>query len=157
MRFKGNTVSFTLFNGTSMATLHVAGAAAFLFTKFPTATVAQIKDKILRSVDKKPSLTGQVLTGGRLNLYKAAAESTVRHHGYRDEQSADLQCRPRRDEQCLVTRFGSGTAARFQITDRLLHAAARVQSGSRIIPGRDAQGVGQRGEVSDDGRHAASC
>ena len=61
-----------------MATPHVAGAAAFLFTKFPTATVATIKSKILTSVDTKASLTGKVGTGGRLNLYKAGSESTRR-------------------------------------------------------------------------------
>ena len=51
-----NATSYDFMSGTSMATPHVAGAAAFLFTKFPAATVAQVKNKILRSVDRKASL-----------------------------------------------------------------------------------------------------
>ena len=51
-----DATSFDFLDGTSMATPHVAGAAAFLFTRYPTATVAQIKDRILRSVTRSPVL-----------------------------------------------------------------------------------------------------
>ena len=51
-----DATSFAFFNGTSMATPHVAGAAAFLFTKFAGATVAQIRNRIISNVDVKPRL-----------------------------------------------------------------------------------------------------
>jgi len=52
-------------SGTSMATPHVAGAAAVLASANPGLTVAELKDRLLRGVD---SAGLPVLTGGRLNL-----------------------------------------------------------------------------------------
>lgn len=131
--FKG--VGFDLFNGTSMATPHVAGAAAFLFTKFPGATVGQIKDRILRSVDRKPSLNGKVLTGGRLNLYKAAAESLAATTGTAPNKALTFTAGPGETNNVSVKRVGSGAAARYEISDPYSTSPAAVQSGSRIRPG----------------------
>jgi subtilisin family serine protease len=58
-------------DGTSMATPHVAGAAALLLADDPTATVANLRSALLRGVDAKASLTNRVATGGRLNLKKS--------------------------------------------------------------------------------------
>ena len=55
-------------SGTSMASPHVAGAAALAFAKIPGASVAAVKHAILEGVDPKPTLSGLVATGGRLNL-----------------------------------------------------------------------------------------
>jgi hypothetical protein len=58
-------------SGTSMATPHVAGAAALIGSKC-TLTPADLKANILDNVDKPiPSLVGKTVTGGRLNVYKA--------------------------------------------------------------------------------------
>jgi len=58
-------------SGTSMATPHVSGAAALILLQDPTRTNAEIKAQLLASVDLLPSLSGKVLTGGRLNLARA--------------------------------------------------------------------------------------
>ena|GEM_PF-2388820 len=58
-------------NGTSMATPHVAGAVAYLASIFPSETVAQRKSRILNGGDSKPSLAGKTVTGKRLNLFGA--------------------------------------------------------------------------------------
>src|SRR6185436_19472567 len=42
-------------SGTSMASPHVAGAAALAFAKIPGASVAAVKDAILEGADKKAS------------------------------------------------------------------------------------------------------
>lgn len=54
--------------GTSMATPHVAGAAALLKSYMPFLTTFQIKNIILLSSTKSPFLTDKLLTGGILNV-----------------------------------------------------------------------------------------
>jgi subtilisin family serine protease len=59
---------FQYMDGTSMATPYVSGAVAFAAMNFPEETATQRVQRILKSVDPKPSLKGKVKTGGRLNL-----------------------------------------------------------------------------------------
>ncbi len=132
-----NSTAYDFFNGTSMATPQVAGAAAFLFTKFPTATVAQIKDKILRSGDAKASLAGKVATGDRLNMYKAAAESTARVTGGVLTFTAGAGQR----NTVTVTRFNDAGVNKYRITDPYSTSTTAQQSGSRITPGTGCQRV----------------
>ena len=56
------------YNGTSMATPHVTGAAALYAARNPSATAAQIKAAILAAAVPTPSLTGRTVTGGRLDV-----------------------------------------------------------------------------------------
>ncbi|QNP40354.1 S8 family serine peptidase [Lysobacter solisilvae (ex Woo and Kim 2022)] len=66
---KGKLVSgYASYNGTSMATPHVTGAAALYASSHPGATAADIKAAILGSAVPTASLSGKVLTGGRLNV-----------------------------------------------------------------------------------------
>lgn len=66
---KGKIISsYASYNGTSMATPHVSGAAALYASKHPGATAAQIRSAILSSVTATPSLVGKTVTGGRLNV-----------------------------------------------------------------------------------------
>ena len=60
--------------GTSMASPVVAGAAAILRSLSPTSSAEQIKDILLSSVDVQPSMIGQVVSDGRLNLDRAIAQ-----------------------------------------------------------------------------------
>ena len=54
-------------NGTSFAVPHVTGIAALLFANCPaTITVADIKKAILDAAERKPELSGKVVTGSRL-------------------------------------------------------------------------------------------
>jgi subtilisin family serine protease len=57
--------------GTSMATPHVSGTAGLLFSLKPSATVTQVRNALLASVDPLASLAGKTTTGGRLNAWKA--------------------------------------------------------------------------------------
>ena len=60
--------------GTSMATPHVSGTAALIWSKYPTLTNLEVKARIMNSVDPLPVLAGKCVTGGRLNAYRAIAE-----------------------------------------------------------------------------------
>src|SRR5215212_8194160 len=64
------------YSGTSMATPHVTGVAALLKSQQPTLDDAQLKARILDGADRKSSLTGKVLTNGRLNAANALTSET---------------------------------------------------------------------------------
>lgn len=55
-------------DGTSMATPHVAGAAALYWSKHPNATWREVKDAIMGSVKPIPALSGKTVSGGKLSV-----------------------------------------------------------------------------------------
>jgi subtilisin family serine protease len=69
----GNTYSYM--SGTSMATPHVSGAAALLWSADHNLTLAEVKDRLLRGADPigtiGPNAAKPTLTGGRLNAFNS--------------------------------------------------------------------------------------
>jgi subtilisin family serine protease len=65
---KNNSSTYGSYNGTSMATPHVTGAAALYAASHLGATAAQIKSAILASAVPTSSLSGKCVTGGRLDV-----------------------------------------------------------------------------------------
>lgn len=59
---------YAFLSGTSMASPHVAAAAALALSLAPDLTVAELKAAILETVDEVAALDGLVATGGRLNV-----------------------------------------------------------------------------------------
>ena len=68
---------YIFMSGTSMAAPHVAGLAALLWSYDGSLTMAQVKTRILQGVDPKPSLSGKVSSGGRINAYNALMNQGV--------------------------------------------------------------------------------
>jgi len=60
-------------SGTSMASPHVAGAAALLRAAAPHIDVFQTKYRLLLEAEPIPSLAGVTVTGGRLNAFRPIA------------------------------------------------------------------------------------
>jgi len=56
-------------SGTSMAAPHVAGVAALVVARYPSLSIAQVRNTILEGVDRLPQLENLAITGGRLNAY----------------------------------------------------------------------------------------
>jgi hypothetical protein len=65
--------NYQYLSGTSMATPHVAGAAALAKAAFPSASAVGLKALLLGTVDPKPALATTTSSGGRLNIGNAVA------------------------------------------------------------------------------------
>lgn len=61
---------YVTWDGTSMATPHVAGAAALYWSLHPQLSWPEVKRAILESTTEVPALKDKVLTGGKLDVLK---------------------------------------------------------------------------------------
>lgn len=68
---RASDTSYAYYNGTSMASPHVAGVAALVWGKNPTWTYSQVRSKILSSAKPISSMTGRCVTGGCVNANNA--------------------------------------------------------------------------------------
>ena len=59
------------FSGTSMATPHVSGAAALLWSLNRGWSFANVRERLLATVDPIPALASKTISGGRLNINNA--------------------------------------------------------------------------------------
>jgi len=62
-------------SGTSMATPHVSGVAALIYSHFPGITSGEVKQRILAGTVPIPALNGKTVTGARLNALNALSVS----------------------------------------------------------------------------------
>jgi len=65
--YNTNDTAYVYLDGTSMATPHVTGVVALVWTRYPAWTYSQVRSRILSSVMTRPGLSGKCATGGILN------------------------------------------------------------------------------------------
>ncbi len=66
--------SYGLLSGTSMATPHVAGAAALLRAIAPNVSAVDVRQLLMGFADPVPSMAGITVSGGRLNAFFPIAD-----------------------------------------------------------------------------------
>ncbi|MCA2799589.1 S8 family serine peptidase, partial [Microcystis sp. M113S2] len=69
--------SYGTLSGTSMASPHVAGAAALLWSQNPTWTAQQVKNTLMNTGDSIAALAGKTVSGKRLNVFNALAAANL--------------------------------------------------------------------------------
>lgn len=69
--YRTNDSSYVYLDGTSMATPHVTGVAALVWTRYPSWTYAQVRSRIFSTVTPRANWSGVVATGGVLNANAA--------------------------------------------------------------------------------------
>lgn len=69
--------AYTEMSGTSMATPHVTGVAALIKAAYPDASIAELRARLLNTVDLVPGLANKVASGGRINAFNALENDTT--------------------------------------------------------------------------------
>jgi len=113
--------------GTSMSSPHVAGAVAYMYSvadaefmqayhNDPGGMALVIKQYILNGVDPLPSLDGITVTGGRLNIYKAALQMLNPDITFNPLSILQFMLPDKQDSVSLTFTNNSGAAINYFIT-----------------------------------------
>ena len=115
---------YAYMSGTSMAAPHVTGVAALVKSQNPALDDAQIRTRILDSVDKKDNLRGKMVTGGRLNA-AAALSAQASSSPTASITSTQLGVSASRS----VVGYGTG----ISLSGRLVTSSGRGVPGKQLI------------------------
>jgi len=97
-------------SGTSQATPHVAGTALLAWSANPDLSAAQIRSILLESVDRIPGMESKVLSGGRLNAYRAVLMATGQDPRLADRTFNQTKANQSRGGGCSMDISSTGKA-----------------------------------------------
>jgi hypothetical protein len=125
--------------GTSMATPHVSGAAALVWSVHPDYSSAQVKEGVLMSVTKIPALAGKCVTNGRLNVEQALGVTVPFITGVDPASAYQGEVVP------LVTIFGKnfegGELVTFSLNATRINATGDLSGQSLVVRDLDLTGA----------------
>jgi subtilisin family serine protease len=121
------------FNGTSMATPHVAGAAALLAANDSTLTHLELKQRLMDSVDKVPALADLNASGGRLQLAALLGKAPPADEGCTAEAHTQIAYQEFFwSDQLRVSQNSNILSVEFDLPERMVVDIAAHGSGRRI-------------------------
>jgi subtilisin family serine protease len=69
--YNSSNSSYVYLNGTSMATPHVTGVAALVWSRYPSWTYLDVRNRLLSTTRANSALSGRCVTGGVVNANNA--------------------------------------------------------------------------------------
>jgi subtilisin family serine protease len=99
--------TYSLFSGTSMASPHVAGAAALCLAAFPNTSAIALRNALTLSGDALASLSGKVYSQRRLNVFKAL-QTLAKHDTVAPDILHDLRVTARNGRSLTLSWTNTG-------------------------------------------------
>ena len=93
-----NGYSTSLASGTSIAAPFVSGVAALIWSAYPELSACEVKDTIMKNVDKIDELEDLCISGGLINAYKAI--TNIQRHQYKNENIGKISGHLRTCSDC---------------------------------------------------------
>jgi len=69
--YNSSNTSYVYLNGTSMATPHVTGVAALVWSRYPSWTYLDVRNRLLSTTRATAALSGRCVSGGVVNANNA--------------------------------------------------------------------------------------
>ncbi|HEY8278308.1 MAG TPA: S8 family peptidase [Bdellovibrionota bacterium] len=108
--------------GTSQATAFVSGLAALILSEIPGLKPFEVRDIIMKTVDRMDSLHGKLVSGGRINAYSALRMTIARREGRNSRTLALLDRQDNEAAHLMVGNQDSSSASAVKKTIQAIRA-----------------------------------
>ena len=123
---------YDAYQGTSMATPHVAGAAALLLSAKPALTHLQLKAALLSTVDPVSALAGKTVSGGRLNVQRLISLQDTDGDGIPDDWESANGLNPNNPLDALLDPDGDHLNNRGEYENRCITTNADTDADTLV-------------------------